>query len=142
MALSQALSTGITGLMTHQKAMDNIGNNLANVNTAGFKKGVYQFATLLEQSMRGGMGADATSGRGSVNPISMGLGAVTGSINKFFGQGPIENTGNETDMAINGNGFFVIRQGNGFAYTRAPSTSARTDRFWPATACTCRARWR
>jgi flagellar hook protein FlgE len=104
--------------MTHQKAMDNIGNNLANVNTVGFKKGVYQFATILHQSLRGGMGADAGSGRGSINPISMGLGAVTGSINKYFGQGPIETTGNNTDMAINGNGFFVIREGNGYAYTR------------------------
>ncbi len=122
MALSQALSTGITGLMTHQKAMDNIGNNLANVNTVGFKKGVYQFATLLQQSLRGGMGGDADTGRGSINPISMGLGAMTGSINKAFTQGPIETTGNPTDVAIDGKGFFVLRQDNGgFAYTRAGS---------------------
>ena len=119
MALSQALSTGITGLMTHQKAMDNIGNNLANVNTVGFKKGVYQFSTLLEQSMRGGMAADG--GRGSVNPISMGMGAQTGSINKVFTQGDIENTGSSNDMAIDGNGFFVLKVGNGYAYTRAGS---------------------
>lgn len=121
MALSQALSTGITGLMTHQKAMDNIGNNLANVNTVGFKKGVYQFSTLLEQSLRGGMMADSSTGRGSVNPISLGLGAQTGSINKVFTQGPIENTGNPNDMAIDGNGFFVLRQDTGYVYTRAGS---------------------
>ncbi|MDR2392057.1 MAG: flagellar hook-basal body complex protein [Planctomycetota bacterium] len=121
MALSQALSTGITGLMTHQKAMDNIGNNLANVNTVGFKKGVYQFTTLLEQTLRGGMTADAQTGRGSINPLSLGLGAQTGSINKVFTQGPIENTGNPNDMAIDGNGFFVLRQGNGYVYTRAGS---------------------
>ena len=121
MALSQALSTGITGLMSHQKAMDNIGNNLANVNTVGFKKGVYQFTTILEQTLRGGMMADAGTGRGSVNPISLGLGTQTGSINKVFTQGPIENTGNPNDMAIDGNGFFVLRQGNGHVYTRAGS---------------------
>lgn len=121
MALSQALSTGISGLMAHQKALDNIGNNLANVNTVGFKKGVYQFTTLLEQTLRGGMTADAQTGRGSINPISMGLGTQTGSINKVFTQGPIENTGNPNDMAIDGNGFFVLRQGNGFVYSRAGS---------------------
>ncbi|MCC8180435.1 MAG: flagellar hook-basal body complex protein [Planctomycetes bacterium] len=121
MALSQALSTGITGLMTHQKAMDNIGNNLANVNTVGYKKGVFQFSTLLQQSLRGGMSADPTTGRGSVNPISIGLGTTTYSINKVFTQGAIENTGNPYDMAIDGNGFFILGQGNGYAYTRAGS---------------------
>ena len=110
MALSQALSIGITGLMTHQKAMDNIGNNLANVNTYGFKKGVFQFRTLLEQTFRGGMGADAQTGRGSINPISLGLGTQTGSINKVFTQGPLENTDNPNDMAIEGNGFFTLKQ--------------------------------
>lgn len=121
MALSQALSTGITGLMTHQTAMDNIGNNLANVNTTGFKQGSYQFSNLLHQSIRGGMAADGTTGRGSVNPISMGMGAQTASINKVFTQGNLENTSNPLDMAINGNGFYVLRQGNGYAYTRAGS---------------------
>ncbi len=122
MSLSQALSTGITGLQTHQKCMDNIGNNLANVNTTGFKKGVYQFATLLEQSLRGAMGASADTGRGSINPIAMGMGAATASINKVFTQGNLENTGNPNDMAIKGKGFFVVSQGDGSAaYTRAGS---------------------
>ncbi len=122
MSLSQALSTGITGLQTHQRCMDNIGNNLANVNTIGFKKGVYQFATLLEQSMRGSMGADANTGRGSVNPIAMGMGATTASINKVFTQGNMENTNNPLDMAIKGKGFYVVSQGDGnTAYTRAGS---------------------
>ncbi len=121
MALSQALSTGITGLMTHQKAMDNIGNNLANVNTVGFKKGAFQFSTLLEQSLRGGMGADAGTGRGSVNPIALGMGTQTASINKVFTQGDLENTANPNDMAIDGNGFFVLKVGTGYAYTRAGS---------------------
>ena len=121
MALSQALSTGITGLMSHQKAMDNIGNNLANVNTVGFKKGAFQFSTLLEQSLRGGMGADAGTGRGSINPIGLGMGTQTASINKVFTQGDLENTANPNDMAIDGNGFYVLRIGTGVAYTRAGS---------------------
>ncbi len=118
MALSQSLSTGISGLISHQKAMDNIGNNLANVNTAGFKMGVYQFSTLLERSLRGGMAADAGTGRGSVNPIQLGLGTQTGSINKVFTQGDLEVTNNMNDMAIDGNGFFTLRTGNSYAYTR------------------------
>ncbi len=121
MALSQALSTGITGLMSHQKAMDNVGNNLANVNTVGFKKGVFQFSTLLEQSLRGGMAADGTTGRGSINPIAMGMGAQTYSINKVFTQGSPETTNNPYDMMIDGNGFFVVKQENSYAYTRAGS---------------------
>ncbi|MDR0361382.1 MAG: flagellar hook-basal body complex protein [Planctomycetota bacterium] len=127
MGLSQALSTGISGLVTHQKAMDNVGNNLANVNTVGFKKGIFQFRTLLEQTFRGGMGADVQTGRGSVNPIQIGLGTQTGSINKVFTQGPLENTANPNDMAIEGNGFFVLSQGNGYVYTRDGSFYIGSD---------------
>ncbi|MDR1612813.1 MAG: flagellar hook-basal body complex protein [Planctomycetota bacterium] len=127
MGLSQALSTGISGLITHQKAMDNVGNNLANVNTVGFKKGIFQFRTLLEQTFRGGMGADAQTGRGSVNPVQVGLGTQTGSINKVFTQGPLENTANPNDMALMGNGFFVLSQGNGYVYTRDGSFYIGSD---------------
>lgn len=129
MGLSQSLSTGITGLMSHQKAMDNLGNNLANVNTTGFKQGVYQFSNLLQQSLRGGMAADGTTGRGSVNPISMGMGTQTASINKVFTQGNLENTSNPYDLGINGNGFFVVRQGNGYAYTREGSFARSSDGY-------------
>ncbi|MCX7935728.1 MAG: flagellar basal body protein, partial [Planctomycetota bacterium] len=58
MGLSQAMYSAISGLVNHQRAMDNIGNNLANVNTVGFKKGVFQFRTLLEQTLRGGTASD------------------------------------------------------------------------------------
>lgn len=127
MALSQSLSTGVTGLMSHQKAMDNLGNNLANINTVGYKKGVYQFATLLEQSLRGGMGA--AGGRGSINPIAMGMGAQTCSINKVFRQGSLEPTDNFNDMAIFGNGFFVVSTGQGYAYTRDGSFYVDEDGY-------------
>lgn len=118
MGLSQALFSAISGLVNHQKAMDNIGNNLANVNTVAFKKGVFQFRTLLEQTLQGGTAADPNTGRGPINPIAIGLGTQTGSINKVFSQGPLEVTGNSRDMAIDGNGYFVLRQGTGNVYTR------------------------
>lgn len=118
MGLSQALFSAISGLTNHQRAMDNIGNNLANVNTVAFKKGVFQFRTLLEQTMRGGTAADTNTGRGPINPLSLGLGTQTGSINKQFVQGSLDVTGNQRDMAIEGNGYFVLRNINNYVFTR------------------------
>lgn len=118
MGLSQSLFSGISGLTTHQKAMDNIGNNLANVNTVAFKKGVFQFRTMLEQTLKGGTTADPNTGRGSINPLQMGLGTQTGSILKDFSEGSVEITGNQRDMALAGNGFFVLRNGNNNVFTR------------------------
>ncbi|MHC4870225.1 MAG: flagellar hook protein FlgE [Planctomycetota bacterium] len=121
MGLSQALFSAISGLSNHQVRMDNIGNNLANVNTIGFKQGVHQFNTLLAQTVRGGMAAD--NARGGINPLQVGLGTATSSIRQDFGQGSLETTGNQRDMAIEGNGFFVLDTGIegevwGQAYTR------------------------
>ncbi|MBP5234025.1 MAG: flagellar hook-basal body complex protein [Planctomycetes bacterium] len=118
MGLSQSLYSGISGLKTHQTAMDNVGNNLANVNTVAFKKGVFQFRTLLEQTLRGGSASDGTTGRGAVNPLQVGLGTSIGSIRKDFTTGSVETTGNQKDMMIDGNGFFVLRNGNSNVYTR------------------------
>lgn len=118
MGLSQALFSAISGLTNHQRAMDNIGNNLANVNTVSYKKGVFQFRTLIEQSLRGGTEADSNSSRGAINPIYVGLGTQTGSINKNFTQGSMDVTGNMRDMAIEGNGYFVLRNGNSNVFTR------------------------
>lgn len=118
MGLSQALFSAISGLTNHQRAMDNLGNNLANVNTVAFKKGVFQFRTLLEQTLSGAQAADEGTGRGAVNAVAVGLGTQTGSINKTFSQGNIDVTGNQQDMAIEGNGYFVLRNGTGTALTR------------------------
>ncbi len=118
MGLSQALYSGISGLQTHQSCMDNIGNNLANVNTIGFKKGVFQFRTMLEHTLKGGTTADPNTGRGSINPLQMGMGTQTGSIMKDFTGGSPETTGNQRDMCLEGNGFFVLRNGNNNVYTR------------------------
>ena len=127
MGLSQSLYSGISGLQTHQKAMDNIGNNLANVNTVGFKKGVFQFRTMLEQTLKGGTTADPNTGRGSINPLQMGLGAQTGSIMKDFTGGPVDITGNQRDMCLEGNGFFVLKNGNNNVYTRDGSFYIGSD---------------
>ncbi len=128
MGLSQALSTGVSGLMNHQKALDNIGNNLANVNTIGYKKGVFQFSTLMEQALRAGMGANDS--RGSVNPMAIGMGTQTGSIKKLFTQGNLDTTLADNDMAIWGNGFFVLSDKNGSqALTRDGSFYVSQDGY-------------
>ncbi len=111
MGLSQSLATGVSGLVNHQKALDNIGNNLANVNTIGYKRGVFQFSTLMENSLRAGMGANDS--RGTINPMGIGMGTQVGSIKKVFTQGNLEMTHAETDIAIWGNGFFVLSDKNG-----------------------------
>lgn len=118
MALSQAMSTAVTGLVTHQKAMDTIGNNLANVNTTGYKKYDFNFTTLFSATLQGGISSDATTGRGSINPLQIGLGVQTGSVTQNFLQGGFDQTGNPLDFALSGNGFFVLRTGNGYCYTR------------------------
>lgn len=118
MSLSQSLFSAISGLKNHQRAMDNIGNNLANVNTVGFKKGVFQFRTLMEQTLQGGSQTDPNTGRGAINPLQIGLGTTTGSIMKDFQNGGVEITGNQRDMAIEGNGFFVLRSGNSNVFSR------------------------
>ncbi len=129
MGLSQALYSGISGLSNHQVRMDNVGNNLANVNTVGFKKGVHQFNTLFSQTVRGGTAP--SDNRGAINPVQMGLGTSTSSINQQFTQGSLQTTGNQRDMAVEGNGFFVLDTGIegtwGRAYTRDGTFYLDTD---------------
>ncbi len=119
MGLSNAMSTAITGLTSHQLAMDTIGNNLANVNTTGYKGYDYEFSTLFSQTLSSGTSASSDTGKGSVNPIQIGYGAQTGSTTQNFEQGSFDITGNPLDMALEGDGFFVLRQGNSEVYTRS-----------------------
>lgn len=116
MGLSQSLYTGWTGLTTHQRGMDNLGNNLANVNTVGFKKNDYMFTNLFTQTLSGAMGADGN--RSTVGSKDLGLGTTTGAILGNFKQGPQETTGDPLHCYINGNGFFVAQTGSGLALTR------------------------
>lgn len=116
MGLSRSLYTGWTGMATHQRCLDNTGNNLANVNTVGYRKADFMFTNLLNQVMTGAMAADGA--RGSVNPKTIGAGVTTGAIVHNFTQGPTEGTGNPLDVAINGNGFFMAQTSSGIALTR------------------------
>jgi fagellar hook-basal body proteins len=116
MSISKSLYTGWTGLTTHQRSLDNTGNNLANSNTTGFKKNVHSFTNLFNQVISGSMPAENT--RTTTIGINMGAGVRTGSINADFKTGNMDLTGNNLDVAINGNGFFMVNTPTGTALTR------------------------
>jgi len=110
--------SGVTGLRNHQIKMDVIGNNIANVNTVGFKKSRVTFQDTLSQTMRGA--AAPQGNRGGTNPMQVGLGMTIASIDTIHSPSSAESTGNMTDMAIEGDGYFIL-QGEGLDqyYTRA-----------------------
>jgi flagellar hook protein FlgE len=114
----RSLYTSLTGLTQNQKAMDIVGDNLANVNTTGYKAGRMVFQDLFSQTLAGAR--PPTDGRGGINPKQIGMGADLGAIDKVFTQGSFSDTGVVTDMAIEGNGFFVLQGADGaLSYTRA-----------------------
>lgn len=114
----RSLYTSLTGLTQNQKAMDVVGDNLANVNTTGYKAGRMVFQDLFSQTLSGAR--PPADGRGGINPKQIGMGADLGAIDKVFTQGSFSDTGVVTDMAIEGNGFFVLQGADGsLNYTRA-----------------------
>jgi flagellar hook protein FlgE len=113
----RSLYSGISGLHAHQLMMDVTGNNIANVNTVGYKASVVQFQDTLSQ-MLGAAGAPQ-NGQGGSNPAQVGLGVKNSGILSNFAQGSQETTGRSGDMMIQGDGFFVTRQGAEDLYTRA-----------------------
>lgn len=115
--MSYALSSGVTGLQAHQKMLDVAGNNLANVNTTAFKSGRVNFAELLGQTLESA--SQPTAGLGGTNPLQMGSGVTVAAIGQDVGQGSIVNTGNPLDVAIEGQGYFVLSSGDRMLYTRA-----------------------
>ncbi len=121
MALVSSLFTAITGMRNHQTMLDVISNNVANVNTVGFKAGRVQFRDLLSQTVAGASGSDSINNRGGTNPVQFGTGVAVASIDTSFRQGTLQATGNATDLAINGDGFFITQTGNTQLYTRAGS---------------------
>jgi len=120
----RSLYSGVSGLRNHQVKMDVLGNNIANINTIGFKGGRTLFSESLSQMVSG---ASKQTGAGFLNPVQIGLGMKTGSIDKTFSQGALENTGNVTDLAIQGDGFFIVRGGDEKYYTRAGNFTLNTD---------------
>jgi flagellar hook protein FlgE len=113
----RSLYSGISGLHAHQQMMDVTGNNIANVNTVGYKASVVEFQDTLSQ-MLGAAGAPQ-NGQGGTNPAQVGLGVKNGGITANFAQGSQETTGRSGDMMIQGDGFFIARQGAEMMYTRA-----------------------
>lgn len=117
MGLSQSLYTGYSGLFTHQRSMDNLSNNLANINTTGYKKSDFMFSSLFNQAINTG-NLPADGARSATNPKGVGMGVTTGAILNNFKQGTPEDTGNPLDCAISGNGFFMVNTKGGTALTR------------------------
>jgi flagellar hook protein FlgE len=113
-----SLFAGVTGLKNHQTKMNVIGNNIANVNTIGFKTGRVNFQEALVQTTKGA--GRPSSITGGTNPQQLGLGMQVATVDNLFLQGGLETTGQITDLAIQGAGFFILADGAGNTfYTRA-----------------------
>lgn len=115
----RSLFSGISGLRSHQTMLDVTGNNIANVNTTGFKSSRVVFQDTLSQVVANAGGAQA--GTGGTNPAQVGLGVQVAGIATSFTQGASQTTGRSTDMMIQGDGFFVVNKGGQQFYTRAGS---------------------
>ena len=115
--MMRSLYAGVSGLQNHQTRMDVIGNNISNVNTTGFKRGRVDFQDMISQQISGA--SRPTEEVGGVNPKEVGLGMSVAAIDTIFTQGNLQSTGVSTDIAIQGNGFFVMKNGDQTYYTRA-----------------------
>jgi flagellar hook protein FlgE len=116
----RSLFSAISGLQAHQTKLDTVGNNIANVNTVGYKSSQTVFQDTLSQVLSNG--SAPTANTGGSNPAQVGLGVKVAGISTNFKQGSAQSTGNSTDFMINGDGFFVTKSGSGEQlYTRAGS---------------------
>lgn len=115
--MMRAMYSAISGLRNHQTKMDIIGNNIANVNTYGFKKARVVFKDTLYQTMS--TGSAPQGNRGGTNQMAVGLGMMLGSIDTICTPAPSQSTGKNTDLCINGNGYFMVQYGNEILYTRS-----------------------
>ena len=118
--MMRSLFSGVSGLRNHQIKMDVIGNNIANVNTVGFKASRVTFEEAFAQLVQGASRPPgAASVAGGTNPVQVGLGMNSGSIDLLFTQGNLESTGVNTDVAIQGDSFFVASDGTQNFYSRS-----------------------
>lgn len=115
--MMRSLFAAVSGLRNHQVSMSVIGNNIANINTIGFKSGRALFQQMLSDTIQGA--SRPNDGSAGTNPMQVGLGMSVAAIGNNFGQGQLEHTGNEMDMAVQGDGFFVMRNGGRQFYGRA-----------------------
>lgn len=118
--MMRSLFSGVSGLKVHQTAMDVIGNNIANVNTIGFRSSSTTFTDVFYQTTQNATGANANTGRAGTNALQIGLGSSLAAITKnMTGQGGMERTDNALDCMINGSGFFIVNQGGANYFTKS-----------------------
>ncbi|MEJ5944064.1 flagellar hook-basal body complex protein [Pseudokineococcus basanitobsidens] len=122
----RSLFTGISGLRAHQMMMDVTGNNIANVNTTGFKGSQVTFQDTFSQLLEGAA-APQNANQGGTNPSQVGLGVRVAGMSTNYGQGSTQVTGRNTDLSIGGEGFFVVNAGGEQMYTRAGSFNFDRD---------------
>ena len=123
--MMRALFAGVSGLRNHLIRMDVIGNNIANVNTVGFKSSRVTFKEAFVQLVSGASRPGTTLG--GTNPVEIGTGVAVGSIDQSFAQGSLESTGQPLDLAIQGDAFFVMNSGQGNVFTRAGNLQLDAD---------------
>ncbi len=117
--MMRSLFAAVSGLRNHQVRMDVVGNNIANVNTVGFKSSRVTFQELFNQTLSGATAS--TAARGGINPMQVGLGSAMGSIDVIHSQGSLQVTGRLTDLGLQGAGMFILQQEDGSVYTRVGS---------------------
>ncbi|WP_407407656.1 flagellar basal-body rod protein FlgF [Peribacillus sp.] len=113
----RSMYSGISGLKNLQTKLDVIGNNVANVNTYGFKKSRVTFSDTMNQTISGA--SAATENRGGTNAKQVGLGSTIATIDTIHSQSSLQTTGRDLDLAVSGDGYFVVKQGDALSYTRA-----------------------
>ena len=114
--MMRSLYSGVAGLKAHQTGMDVVGNNIANVNTTGFKSFRATYQDTLYQTSSGA--AAPQDNKGGVNPMQVGLGVGNASIDKMFKDGSVQTTSSNTDLCLSGDGLFIVKDGSGEYYTR------------------------
>lgn len=127
----RSMYSGISGMRGFQTKLDVIGNNIANVNTVGFKKGRVMFQDILSQNVQGAGAPSEDGGKGGTNPTQIGLGASIGSIDTVFSAGSPMTTNLPTDLSIEGDAFFMVSpdEGETIYYTRAGNFTRDSQGF-------------
>ncbi len=117
--MMRSMFSGVSGLRVHQTRMDVVGNNIANVNTIGYKSQRVTFNEVFSQTLQSASSASDETGRGGLNPMQVGLGVNISSIDMLMTQGAAQRTDNPFDLMINGEGFIVVGDASGKYFTRA-----------------------
>ncbi len=123
--MMRSLYAGVSGLQNHQIRMDVVGNNIANVNTIGYKRNRVTFEDILYQNMSGAAAPEET--KGGVNPKQVGLGMNVAAIDTIHTAGALQTTGKITDLSVQGEGFFVLKDGEKTFFSRAGNFSIDGD---------------